>query len=1266
MGTFLDFDLSLASHVSERRGRSRDSGRVRSSGRDVRGAGAWAGVATLFVCVVVLLTSAAPLLALDPDRAITQYAQSVWTTDDGLPQNSVLAIAQTKDGYIWLGTDDGLVRFDGVRFETFNSTKDSRIRNDRITCLQVDHGGTLWFGTRGGGLYAMRGDEIRPYDTTSGIPHDFVLSLYETRDGELWVGTFGGLARTRDGGRWESYGAREGLQDLVVLSIVEDRNKDIWVGTYSGGLHRFRNGRFEAFTKKDGLPSDSVRGLLEDSRGDMWIATNGGGLCRAVRGESGMSFEGRANLLSPYLYAVVEDRDGNLWVATAGGLNRLSDGRVSAMTTANGLNDNVVRALYEDSEGNLWVGTNVGGVSLFRDGRIIPFTTREGLASDNTTAICEGPSGVMWIGTDGSGLNRLSNGAVTTISEKDGLSSNHVYSLCMDSRDTLWVGTSAGLDLIKGGSHSRLDTSRGLSHSVVNVILEDRSGDGVWVGTAGGGVNHVDRDGRVKVLSRADGLTNDFVYSLAWDASGALWVGTYGGGLCRLHEGRFTSWLPDQYVFSLYVDPDGYVWAGTAHGLNLFRGGEPVLFTVRDGLPSDNIYQVIDDGIGYIWMSTNKGIFRLSRRQLLDRADNRSARLSCTVFDKSDGMRGEECTAGSQPAGCRARDGRLWFSTSRGAVLIDPAKIVLNQREPKVLVERLLVDDRIAAADLMTGVPAGTRRFEFRYNAPSFDAPGRVRFRTKLDGFDGDWIDAGVPAVRAAYYTNLPAGAYTFRVTACNSDGVWNRRGAQISFRVLPRFYQTSWFYGACTLLAGLVVLAGHRLRIRRLRAREVVLRRLVQEQTRNLSARNEELETMNSIVKAINQEHDLERVLDVLVKGALALFPQAQKANFLVHDPAAGHYHVVASTGYDPSVIKSIRLTYDEVIGRYVEAKDVLEDGVRIVRHFEGLPGAEMMSRLPVPRSMLAMTVTVEGRPEGFLILDNMDDPDAFDNSDAIRLRRLREHATTAIIRAGMLRRLAEEKEKAEHALEETQRAKEGLATLNAELRKATELKGELLRIAAHDLRNPLQGISGLAELIQLELASPSEVAAHARSIYSSVGHMIEILAGVLRNEAIESGRLVLSMERVDLGEVAAVVLQRNHTGANAKRQRIVYTAGRNCWVRADADRIAEAMDNIVSNAVKFSPPGATIWITVRRGGSGIRFEVRDQGPGLTEDDKRRLYGQFQRLSARPTGGESSTGLGLSIVKRLVELHHGKTWAESEGEGRGSTFVIELPFAPE
>ena len=730
------------------------------------------------------------------------YHYTAWTVDDGLPQNTVYSILQTRDGYLWLTTSDGLVRYDGVRFVVFSRSNSEGIGSNRFQSLYQTEDGALWAGTEDGGLTVYRDGRFKTYTTRDGLPSDRVWALAGDGAGGLLVFTMSGPAGW-DGARfvhlahWVAVG---GLSQIAAAS----RSGGFWY-TDAGGLHKVDGQRLVNYSASDGLPASPLTTVYEDSRGALWLGTRGG-LARLEDGRL-TTYGAGDGLPRASVRAIYEDGRGAVLFGTdGGGLARYDGAGFVTLIEPSDQSSRGILSIYEDREGNVWTGTVNQGLNRLTRNAITVLSGREGLADNYVYPVLEDRAGTVWVGTWLKGLFRYAGGVFTNYGREIGVPFRLVTALGEDSAGRLWVATGRSVGWLKDGKYTPLKASP-LSW-VVQVIAEDRGGR-VWLGTKGGLL--VYEGGEVRRFTTKDGLAGDEVTDLLEGRDGRLWVATWGGVSC-LEGGRFTSFteadgLSSNHVRTLYQTGDDALWVGTYDGgLSRLRDGRFTRYTTADGLYSNGVFKILEDDAGNFWMSSNRGIFRVSRRQLDDFAEGRLRFITSSAYGREDGLTNTECNGGKQPAGVRTRDGRLWFPTQGGVAVIDPTTVTPNPLPPPVAIEECRLDRKPAACAPELRIEPGRENVEIEYTGLSFAKPDGVTFRYRLEGVDREWVEAGTR--RTAYYSHLPPGRYTFTVLAANSDGVWNERGASFPVVVVPPFYRTWWFLATASLLAaGLVAL---------------------------------------------------------------------------------------------------------------------------------------------------------------------------------------------------------------------------------------------------------------------------------------------------------------------------------------------------------------------------------------------------------------------------------------------------------------------------
>jgi signal transduction histidine kinase/ligand-binding sensor domain-containing protein/CheY-like chemotaxis protein len=807
---------------------------------------------TAFLVVACCAVSIRPATAgLNPDKQIGQYVRTVWEAAAGLPQNSAQAMLQTRDGYVWIGTEEGLVRFDGETFDVFNHQNTPGLPGRDVRCLFEAPDGSLWIGMVGG-LGRLKDGQFTGFSLANGLSHDWILALTGDRAGNVWLGTSGGGLLRFANGTSTPFTTRNGLPDNFVLAVKETRDGSIWIGT-NGGLTRMTGDAQVTYTTRDGLPDNHVRALWEDRDGSLWIGTAKG----LVNHRDGKfeTYTTRDGLTDDVVTALYQDAEGSLWIGTNGGVSRRHGSGFDRFTEKEGLNYNSVGSLTGDREGNLWIGTDGGGVTKLTERSFSTLSTQEGLSSVIARTVIEGRDGTIWIGTQGGGLNRVRDRRVVSVyTLRDGLPGDTVTALLERPDGGIWIGTAAGLAQVQQGRVSVVRADLFQSDSI-RALFETRD-HALWVGTSGAGLKIL-RDGQVTVWNAKSGLS-DVVRSFYEDPDGTVWVGS-DAGLSRYVSGRFETFGAAQGIFRKGVmtisgDADGTIWAGTyGDGLYRYKDKTFMHFSTANGLFDDNVFQIVDDGRGSLWMTCNRGVFRVSKQMLLDVGNARVKQIVSASFGGTDGIQAAEFNGNAQPAGFRAHDGTLWFPTIKGVVSVRPDALIVNRLPPPVVIERLVADRRPVALRGDIRLPPGHGELEFHYTALSFTDPASVRFKYQLKGFDRDWVDAG--RRREAHYTNLPAGSYQFQVVAQNNDGVWSAQGSTVSIRLEPHFYETTLFYAAVALAIGLGVSGLIRLRVRRMRQQAATLEQIVEDRTRALREEVSERRRAEEALRAAKDE---------------------------------------------------------------------------------------------------------------------------------------------------------------------------------------------------------------------------------------------------------------------------------------------------------------------------------------------------------------------------------------------------------------------------
>lgn len=776
---------------------------------------------------------------------VNGYTDQLWQIADGLPSSQVRAIIQSADGYLWLGTLEGLARFDGLTFATIEPRTFNEMRGQSHVGLVQSRDGSIWF-SNGHGLSRRKGNQVMAYGLTNGLPSENVTVVFSDSRGELIVGTDKGLCKL-SGNYFVPFAASDPTTNSAVRAILEDHAGNLWFGT-AKGLFKFSDATFNSFTKEQGaLVENSILSIAEGTNGCIWVGTTAG-LTR-IDGQSSSHLTRKEGLLGDAVRALRRDRAGSLWVGTGAGLQRLPGETLPFVAYTNSATmqfDNsreIVYTIFEDDEENIWVGTNRGLVRLKRE-RFKIYSTREGLPHRIVNSVFEDSRGRIWLGT-GNGVARIEHGKVFVPSGITNATSTNrfprvaVLSFLEDEEGDIWFGTRVGLHRFKEAENSLLhytaERSK-LADNTARCLLQFNSKT-YFFGNNTGLTRY--RFQLFTNFAKVIGLPFTGVKALVMGKEGRFWVGSEEG--LTVVKGysfkRFTmkDGLSSEWVNALYTDKDETLWIGTENGgLDRLRNGRVVAITpAAAGILSERIYSIIEDDNGNLWMGSRHGIFRASRKELNDFADGKIGSVHCVSYSQTDGLRTVQCSGVSQPAAWKGRDGRLWFATQDGVAVIDSRNLPINLAPPKIVMQNLVVDGQPVRTENQVRLPPGKGNLQFEYTAICLQAPEKVRFKYMLEGVDSDWMDAGTR--RVASYGHLRPGNYRFLLRACNNDDVWTETPASFAFSLAPHFYQRNTFYAACVGLVVLAIFAFHTVRVRAMGRRQKELAELVAHRTEHL-----------------------------------------------------------------------------------------------------------------------------------------------------------------------------------------------------------------------------------------------------------------------------------------------------------------------------------------------------------------------------------------------------------------------------------------------
>ena len=1182
----------------------------------------------------------------EPALPAAAYGFRAFNVEAGLPHNSAPFVLQTRDGYVWAGTETGLARFDGVRFTTYRTAN------------------------------------------TPGLPNNWIRALLEDKAGSLWVGTAHGLARYRDGG-FENIG----LPDQAVVSLAEDGSGRLWIGTYSGELWEYGDGVLTSHTGDFRIPGGPQVGpVFADSTGRVWVGLRTEGLWYR-EGNSFRRCEATAGEVRA-VRQIAESPQNTLWLIADGRVLQLRDGRLRSFAPQSGWGSESLTKIYtdragqiwvisnrlyllanqekdeffravpvpsvencrgiiQDQEGSYWIGTAGDGIVRMRPTGFRMFAPEDGQLGGNTRTVAVDRQGAVWAGLAVSGAARIApDGTISVVTTGTGYD-GEVWSVRPASDGSVWIGTRGSLYSWRDGAVQGYPQFKG-----IRALYQDRAG-AIWIGAeTGGGVMRY-QNGAFTSLDAAIGPNPEkpVAYVFAEDADGALYIGLVRRGVVKVKDGAVTSYESGDGVAAadiraLYPDKEGNLWVGTkGQGLVLLQEGR---WWRKDELSSpfnDHVSAVVEDDQGRLWVGSPKGVLWGPKGEFLAVARGQRSALNLHFANQSDGVRPGTVGGGSFPDSAKSPDGAIWFATKRGLATVDPRLVPLNHVVPPVWIERVLVDTKPVQWTDAIRLPAGARTLEVDYTATSFIRPDQVHFRYRLEGHDNDWIEAGDR--RTAYYNDLRPGTYRFRVAACNDDGIWNTTGASVTIVQAPFFYQTGWFAGLAALgLAGLGFgLYGWRTAA--LRWRNEQLERRIAERTAALAERTAELAKSYETIRA--SEYFYHSLVESL--------PQ-----IIVRKDAEGRV-TYANAAFGELVGRAV----DQIIGQRDQdiyppdhAAKVRADDLRIMQTRQPLEYENVVERPGQKKRYLHVKnvpLFTQQQPIGVLTL--FWDMTVFRETEE-QLR----HAQQELIETSRLAGIAEVATGVLHNLGNALNSVNTSATIAADRLREFRLTGvgkaarllldqgdRLVEFFATDPRG--RQLPDYLEKLAAHLqAERSEIQHELDALRDNVEHIKEIVAAQ-QSFAHVSG----IVEVVSPTEIIEYALRISEASLTRHHIAVVREFSPVPAVKVERHKVLQILVNLIRNAKDAMNESCRtdkqLVLSVRTSPDGrVQIYATDNGTGIAPENLTRIF-SFG-FTTKVTGH----GFGLHSSALAAKEMGGSLQVQSDGPGKGATFVLELPPA--
>ncbi len=1239
------------------------------------------------------------------------YSFTNYSLEEGLPQSEVSSLIQDNKGNLWLGTNGGgLTRFNGKEFFSYNNNHG--LADNNIRFLFQDKKENIWIGTSVG-ISFFNGMEFTNFNENDGLPLARYRNIQETNDGKIWAIGVNENQRTIvyfENGRFHNasklhpelsqnnrvfsilndpsgkllittqnalYELQNGqlsksilnknplFKDQIIIPAFFDSNQNCWYRVFKPGfgfsIYKNQNNQFTKIDLPNSINPQNIHNISQDSKKRLWICIKEAGLA-VVSDNKTVIIDQKKGLISPYINDVLEDTEGNIWLTTSGnGLIKYASNKFLSLNFTNIIGGNIVLATTQDSKGYFWFSISGKGIVRHKNGEFQTIDSKVHPSLNRALDFHELTNGNMLIATE-EGLLEHQNGKIKNVSKKYGFHPKVIVTDIYPTEDGIWFAViNQGLVFIDKKGKRRIiniEDHHLATENIANIFIDSKNR--LWMSHMQG-ISVLDGNNIIN-YDKKDGLSHDMVLQTCEDQLGRIWVATFSGGVCYWDDQRWTS-------------------IGT-----------------KDGLSTEITYSILADQEGNIWVGTQNGVDRIS----IDLSGNID---KIKNYDKYDGFTGIENNGGSNYIDS---DQNLWFGTINGAMVFNPTNDDINITPPIIQLTDIHLffkevdwsdkkhKNTSSAISPWFPIPQDLNlthdmhHLTFNFEALSYKSPEKVKYKWILEGLDKEW--SPITNKSEAIYSRIPPGTYTLKIKASNSDGIWTPKPYEYTFTILPPWWLTWWFLSLLVIFLSIIIFLTIKIRLINIRNKQKVLEIMVFDKTKEIRLQKTEIERKNDALEEQKEEilqqsqflqksymnlihlNDIGKIItanlsfDRIIDSAYQSIKELMDASIF----GIGIYDKNKKDLYFPRFkedgndINNIRFELDDPNRLAVycynnETEIFINDLDKEASKY--IKEVIAVSQSHIPKSVIYLPLKVRGEIIGVITVQSFI-KNAFKEYHLSLLQNIAVYTSIAIENAQVFQKIELQAKWLQKANNNINLQKEEILNKNSELTELNNEKNHLIGIIAHDLKNPLTSTLTIAEYLksQIKISNHPEDLENIDYMLNALNRMNMMITRILDVKMIESKSINLQLEKINLSKLLDIVNQNFKEKLERKHIKLNFDPAET-YINADPEYMTQVYENLISNAIKFSPSNKEIWVKVWEDGDKVKTMVKDEGPGISAEDQKMMFGKFQVLSAKPTAGERSTGLGLSIVKKYVEAMEGKVWCESK-LGQGSNFIIEMDKA--